>query len=319
MHPDVPLYLSTATPCRNAICRDEANQPSHPPYQRNLCPLAVQNGEVVDRLEGANAPELAHKVALHISAPNAAPGSSSGVGATASPAEVINNLQDTLAHPSGPAANGIPTAPLTNGSHAHTPASGLTPELKARLEKLVSSQPVLLFMKGTPEEPRCGFSSKVVAALREVGVPFGSFDILSDEEVRAGLKVFSDWPTFPQLYAEGELVGGCDIVLEMHRSGELRKLLEKVPGAGEASKGEGAQDLNSKLKKLIASSPTMLFMKVRTAPQMLVINTWVTTCGYSQLASARSFCRLFHGSACCIQTREVGHVGNLEVSFVPTL
>jgi len=83
--------------------------------------------------------------------------------------------------------------------------------------------------------------------------------------VRGGLKLFSDWPTFPQLYAEGDLVGGCDIVLEMHRSGELRKLLEKVPTAGTGPKEGEGESWDAKLKKLIASSPTMLFMKVGAA------------------------------------------------------
>jgi Grx4 family monothiol glutaredoxin len=80
-------------------------------------------------------------------------------------------------------------------------------------------------MKGTPAEPRCGFSRQVVEALRATGLPFGTFDILGDDEVRQGLKAFSQWPTFPQLYAGGELVGGCDIVLELAAGGELRAAL----------------------------------------------------------------------------------------------
>ena len=97
--------------------------------------------------------------------------------------------------------------------------------LEDRLGQLVRSSSVMLFMKGSPEEPRCGFSRKVVAALEETGVPFGHFDILSDEEVRQGLKKFSDWPTYPQLYVNGEFLGGCDIVLEMAQEGELRESL----------------------------------------------------------------------------------------------
>ena len=85
--------------------------------------------------------------------------------------------------------------------------------------------PVMLFMKGNPEEPRCGFSRKVVAALEETGAPFGHFDILSDDDVRQGLKKFSDWPTYPQLYVNGELLGGCDIILEMAQEGELAEAL----------------------------------------------------------------------------------------------
>ena len=89
-------------------------------------------------------------------------------------------------------------------------------------------------MKGDPEQPRCGFSRKVVEALRESGLDldpekkFGTFDILSDEGVRSGLKAFSDWPTFPQLYVSGELVGGCDIVIEMAQEGTLRKTVDEM-------------------------------------------------------------------------------------------
>lgn len=99
-------------------------------------------------------------------------------------------------------------------------------EIDRRLKKLIHSSQTMLFMKGTPDEPRCGFSNKVVSALREEGVEFSSFDILTDEEVRQGLKIYSNWPTYPQLYHKGELLGGCDIVLEMKESGELRSTLE---------------------------------------------------------------------------------------------
>ncbi|XWS18382.1 hypothetical protein CRYUN_Cryun32bG0038600 [Craigia yunnanensis] len=99
--------------------------------------------------------------------------------------------------------------------------------LEDRLKSLISSSPVMIFMKGTPDAPRCGFSSKVVNALREDGVSFGSVDILTDDEVRQGLKVFSNWPTFPQLYYKGELIGGCDIVLELRNNGELKATLSE--------------------------------------------------------------------------------------------
>jgi len=113
----------------------------------------------------------------------------------------------------------------------------------------------MLFMKGSPEEPRCGFSRKVVAALEETGVPFGHFDILSDEEVRQGLKKFSDWPTYPQLYVNGEFLGGCDIVLEMAQEGELREALSAKQGT------EGGGSLEDRLGQLVRSSSVMLFMK----------------------------------------------------------
>lgn len=99
--------------------------------------------------------------------------------------------------------------------------------LEQRLKKLVNSTPVMLFMKGSPDAPQCGFSSKVVNALKEDGIKFGSFDILSDEEVRQGLKTFSNWPTFPQLYYKGELIGGCDIILELKSNSELASTLSE--------------------------------------------------------------------------------------------
>lgn len=87
----------------------------------------------------------------------------------------------------------------------------------------------MLFMKGSPAAPRCGFSRKVVEALEGAGLGgFGAFDILSDEAVRQGLKALSDWPTYPQLYVNGELVGGCDIVLEMAAAGELKGAVEEM-------------------------------------------------------------------------------------------
>ena len=98
--------------------------------------------------------------------------------------------------------------------------------LDERLDALVTQKRVMLFMKGTPDEPRCGFSQKAVNALRGVGCDdFGSFDILEDQAVRQGLKEKSKWPTYPQLYCDGELVGGCDIILEMAEDGSLREEL----------------------------------------------------------------------------------------------
>ncbi|XP_046565593.1 glutaredoxin 3-like [Haliotis rubra] len=84
--------------------------------------------------------------------------------------------------------------------------------IKLLLKQLVSKAPVMLFMKGHPDAPRCGFSKKTVAILGETGVKYDTFDILSDDEVRQGLKTFSNWPTYPQLYVKGELVGGLDII-----------------------------------------------------------------------------------------------------------
>lgn len=101
-------------------------------------------------------------------------------------------------------------------------------DLNERIEKTLASHPVLLFMKGSPDFPQCGFSAQAVAALRACGVEFGSFNIFEDPEIREGLKAYSNWPTYPQLYVNGELIGGCDIVVEMYHSGELKKLLDEA-------------------------------------------------------------------------------------------
>lgn len=95
----------------------------------------------------------------------------------------------------------------------------------AFIAKTVEEHPVVLFMKGTPDQPRCGFSSQVVQILDHLGVPFVGVDVLQDEELRHGIKTFTDWPTIPQLYVKGEFLGGSDIVREMFQTGELKPLL----------------------------------------------------------------------------------------------
>ncbi len=99
-------------------------------------------------------------------------------------------------------------------------------DISARIEEQLKAHDVLLFMKGTPDFPQCGFSGQTVAALNAVGKPFSYVNIFEDQEIREGLKSYSNWPTFPQLYVKGELIGGCDIVVEMYHSGELKKLLD---------------------------------------------------------------------------------------------
>ncbi len=98
---------------------------------------------------------------------------------------------------------------------------------QARIGEMVSGNDVLLFMKGSPLFPQCGFSSKAVAILNHLNVEFGSVDVLQDQGVRQGIKAYSDWPTIPQLYVKGEFIGGSDIMMEMFESGELAQLLEE--------------------------------------------------------------------------------------------
>jgi monothiol glutaredoxin len=98
-------------------------------------------------------------------------------------------------------------------------------QLKERIKSLVESKKVFLFMKGTPDAPQCGFSMRAAGVLKELGTDFGSFDVLSDDEIRQGIKEYADWPTIPQLYVDGKIVGGSDIIAQMVESGELQKLI----------------------------------------------------------------------------------------------
>jgi monothiol glutaredoxin len=104
----------------------------------------------------------------------------------------------------------------------------VTDDTQARIKALVDSNTVLLFMKGSPLFPQCGFSSRAVAILNHLGVEFESVDVLQDQGIRQGIKEFSDWPTIPQLYVKGEFVGGSDIMMEMYESGELAQLFAEA-------------------------------------------------------------------------------------------
>ncbi|KAF7335384.1 Monothiol glutaredoxin-4 [Mycena venus] len=152
--------------------------------------IVLRGHTLLARIAGADAPALTQAIATH----------ASGSVPTYTP----------KSHTDMSPANGI------NGGAAEKPE-----ELDARLQRLMTQSKVVLFMKGSPEEPRCGFSRKISALLKEQGVQFSSFDILQDEDVRQGLKKLNDWPTFPQLIVNGELVGGLDIVQEMVETGEF--------------------------------------------------------------------------------------------------
>ena len=180
-------------------------------------------GAPLDKLEGADGKALASKTQQHF-----------GVASSAARA----------ADGAAPVAGTQPTSDAGAG------------DLDARLRELTTRDPVVLFMKGDRGEPRCGFSRKVVEALNGTGVEYSTFDILQDEDVRQGLKTFSNWPTYPQLYAGGELLGGCDIVLEMAAGGELKAALEEAMAAAKPK-----EDINERLAKLVKSSKVVLFMK----------------------------------------------------------
>jgi len=122
-------------------------------------------------------------------------------------------------------------------------------DINTRLKNIINRAPCVLFMKGSPQEPRCGFSRQMIELLNAQGAKYNHFDILTDNDVRQGLKVYSNWPTYPQLYVNGELIGGLDIVKELAASGELASVLPT------------STDLNKRLQSLISSAPVMLFMK----------------------------------------------------------
>lgn len=216
----------------------------------------MQDGKTVDKLEGADPSSLANKVARVAGSVNPGePAAPASLGMAAGPA-VIETVKELAAE---------------NGSYQASKQveTGLNAALKKRLQELIESHPVMLFMKGNAEEPRCGFSRQVVDILKEEKVKFETFDILSDNEVREGLKKYSNWPTYPQLYCKGELLGGCDIVIAMHKSGELKDVFQDHGigtdgGSGKSgvSKPTGlSATLSSRLESLINSSPVMLFMK----------------------------------------------------------
>ncbi len=113
--------------------------------------------------------------------------------------------------------------PVNRGTAIDAPTQGTITE---RIESMIRSSNVFLFMKGTSEAPMCGFSANVVGILNQLGVPYNTYNILLDQDIRQGVKEYANWPTYPQLYVKGELIGGNDIVTEMLQSGDLQKLLK---------------------------------------------------------------------------------------------
>jgi monothiol glutaredoxin len=108
-----------------------------------------------------------------------------------------------------------------------------------RIDQQVKNNPVVIFMKGTPQFPMCGFSMRAAAALQECGVPFAYVNVLQDPEIFESLPRYADWPTFPQVYVGGELVGGCDITLELHANGELKTMMVQADAKKDPAAGEG--------------------------------------------------------------------------------
>ena len=117
-------------------------------------------------------------------------------------------------------------------------------DVNARIEAEVKNNDVVLFMKGTPQFPMCGFSGQVAQILGYIGVPYKGVNVLEDQEIREGIKAYSNWPTIPQLYVKGEFVGGCDIVTEMTLSGELDALLTQKGVAFDKAAAEKIREAN---------------------------------------------------------------------------
>ena len=119
-----------------------------------------------------------------------------------------------------------------------------TTQIREAIQSAISENPVILFMKGTPDQPMCGFSARTVAILQHVGTPFAAVNILPDPRIRQELSAVSNWPTIPQLFIDGEFVGGCDIVSEMYESGELQSALglEEDDASGEPTPEPVAQE-----------------------------------------------------------------------------
>jgi monothiol glutaredoxin len=104
----------------------------------------------------------------------------------------------------------------------------LSPILQTKIESQINDNKIFLYIKGTPQQPQCGFSAAVVQVFNSLGQPYESADILEDNDLRQGLKEFSSWPTFPQVYIDGEFVGGCDIVMELNNRGELAQIVQEA-------------------------------------------------------------------------------------------
>ena len=119
----------------------------------------------------------------------------------------------------------LPMSPTQPAPSATPPTTGEPNPIREAIEEAIAGHKVILFMKGTPEAPACGFSARTVAALQALEVPFAAVDVLPDARIRQELSAISNWPTIPQLFVDGELVGGCDIVVEMYESGELEQAL----------------------------------------------------------------------------------------------
>jgi len=192
-------------------------------YDVTQVPLVVlqKNGQVVEAVTGTDASKVRNAVEKHAGAPSGWNAAKSGLPPAQKITKPVSSTgpSDNPHEQTGGDSDPSKEAPRSKDPSIapQTESNGASKEdLDARLGELVKAAPVMLFMKGTPSAPQCGFSRQTVSILREKGVRYGFFNILADDEVRQGLKEFSDWPTFPQVYVGGELIGGLDIVSRYH-------------------------------------------------------------------------------------------------------
>ncbi|PWN22029.1 glutaredoxin [Microstroma glucosiphilum] len=181
--------------------------------------VLLRGHTLLSRVTGANASALASAVASHAAGPSS---SSAGNGPSSSTSSAPRAAPSTYP--------GAVEGSIDAHSLHQPPESETEEELFERCKQIMKSNKVMLFMKGNPDQPKCGFSQKTVALLKQEGVGFGTFDILQDEAVRQGMKKLNDWPTFPQIFVQGELIGGLDILKEQIETGEFKELLQG-PGA----------------------------------------------------------------------------------------
>jgi Grx4 family monothiol glutaredoxin len=211
-------YPATAPPTISFVSINAEELPDiSEEYDVSAVPFVVllRSGQVLESISGSNPITVRNALDRHA---GAAPTDGANRSAIPPPLSAVPREDGPVTATQSPVTSAAPAGPAANAT-AVPAVPALTPEqskeaLNARLTELVKAAPVMLFMKGTPSSPQCGFSRQLVGILRERSIKYGFFNILADEDVRQGLKEFADWPTFPQLWVDGELVGGLDIVRE---------------------------------------------------------------------------------------------------------
>ncbi|KAK0920442.1 glutaredoxin [Friedmanniomyces endolithicus] len=222
-------------------------------YDVTQVPLVVlqKDGKVVESITGTDASKVRNAVEKHAGSPVAGNPGKAGLPPAQkvtkpAPSVALDDKPEDGPHTNGSSGGGLskyaPDAkdPSTAPEYSSGETNGAS---HARLSELVKAAPVMLFMKGTPSAPQCGFSRQTVSMLREKGIRYGFFNILADDEVRQGLKNYSEWPTFPQVYVGGELVGGLDILKEEFENDPefLREYMVQGKTGGPASANQQAQ------------------------------------------------------------------------------